>query len=273
MTRTLVFIAFAGFILAVACIAGAIAMGGNALMHHHWRHWNVTSNDNISWDDGHHHAAGGGPAATREIAWPGGDKIEFDVPADVQYTQGPGPAKLVLSGPKDALDHIVLSNGQLKLNDDDDDFDGRISVVMTAPDVRRFSIDGDNTLTIDGYSQDDLAVDVSGHGTVTAKGKTRAMSVDISGSGDVDMSGLASQSAKADISGSGHASIAPTDEADVSISGSGEIDLMTHPAKLNSDVSGSGKIVEGGPTPTPATNATAAPATAAPANKAGSRSR
>src|SRR4029077_10077442 len=33
---------------------------------------------------------------------------------------------------------------------------------------------------------------------------------------------------------------------DLRISGNGEIDLLTHPAKLTSDVSGSGRIVEGG---------------------------
>jgi hypothetical protein len=257
MTRTLVLIAFAGFILSVACIAGAVALGGQAIANHHWNH-----NWTINWDDGHHrgwssdvhvddsdHSAAG--TATREIAWPGGDKIEFDVPADVQYTQGPGPAKLVITGPRDEVDHVELSDGQLQFRDDDDSDDGRLTVVMTAPDVRHFSIDGDNSLTIAGYSQDDLSVDVSGHGTINAKGKTRAASLDISGDGVVDLSGLTSQSADADISGSGRASIAPTDSANLSISGSGEIDLLTHPAKLTSDVSGSGRIVEGAPAAVP----------------------
>lgn len=269
MTRTLVLIAFSGFILAVACIAGALALGGATLLHHHWggRHWTV------NWDDGHHwtddvrirdsdHA--GGASATREIAWPGGDKIEFDVPGDVQYTQGPGPGKLVISGPRDALDRLEVSGGQLQYRDGDDFDDARLSVVMTAPDVRRFSISGDNNLTITGYDQDDLAVDVSGHGDVKAAGKARAVSLAISGDGDVDLSGVAAQSANADISGSGRASIAPSDEANLSISGSGEIDLLTHPAKLNSDVSGSGRVVEGAAAPT--SSSPAPPATpAAPA--------
>jgi hypothetical protein len=247
MTRTLVLIAFSGFILAVACIAGALALGGNVLMDHHWVR---------NWNDGHHHgrdnddhAAASGPSATREIAWPGGDKIEFDVPADVQYTQGPGPAKLVITGPKEALDRIELSEGALQYRDDDDFGDTRLTVVMTAPDVRRFSINGDNKLDIAGYDQNDLDVDVSGRGTVTAKGKAQAVDVDVSGDGDIDMSGLAAKSTRASISGSGRASIAPTDEADVSISGSGEVDLMTHPVKLNSDVSGSGRVVEGASAP------------------------
>jgi hypothetical protein len=252
MTRTLVLIAFAAFILSVACIAGAVALGGQAIANHHWDHnWNIDF-DGQKWrhiDKDDDRGGSGGPTSTREIAWPGGDKIEFDVPADVQYTQGAGPAKLVITGPKDEVDRVELSDGQLQFRDDEDFDDGRLTVVMTAPDVRHFSIDGDNNLTIAGYSQDDLSVDVSGHGAINAKGKTRAASLAISGDGVVDLSGLTAQSADADISGSGRASIAPTDSADLSISGSGEIDLLTHPAKLTSDVSGSGRIVEGGPPP------------------------
>jgi Putative auto-transporter adhesin, head GIN domain len=262
MTRTLVLIAFAGFILAVACIAGAIALGGEALMHHHWggRHWVVNWADHHGrWSDEESNSTADGSSVTREIAWPGGDRIEFDVPADVHYTQGPGPAKLVITGPKDQVDRVELSGGDLRSRDDDDFDGGRLTVTMIAPDVRHFAINGDNSLAIDGYSQDDFSIDVSGNGKVNAKGKTRAVKLDVSGNGDIDLSGLAAQSADAQISGSGRASLAPTDAANVSISGSGEIDLLTHPAKLNSDVSGSGRIVEGGPPITPAPPATAAP--------------
>jgi len=261
MTRTLVFIAFAGFILAVACIAGAIALGGNELLHHHWggRHWNV------NWDDDDHRGASdnGGGSATREIAWPGGDHIEFDVPGDVQYTQGAGPAKLTITGPKEQIDHIHLDGGTLRY-DDEDGWDDRVKIVMTAPDVRHFAINGSDSLTIAGFDQDDLGIDVSGEGQVTANGKARAVKLAISGDGKVDVSGVASQTAEADISGSGKASIAPTDEAKVDISGSGEIDLMSRPAKLTTDISGSGRIVEGAVAAAPATNAVAAAVAPAP---------
>lgn len=253
MTRTLVLIAFAGFVLAVACIAGAFALGGQAIARHHWGHGWTVNFDGQNWrhiekDDDHDTASGA--TASREIAWTGGDKIEFDVPANVQYTQGPGPAKLVISGPKDAVDRVELSGSQLQFRGgDDDDDSGRLTVLMTAPDIRHFAIDGDNNLTIAGYDQDDLSVNVSGSGSVNAKGKTHSVNLDVSGDGDIDLSGLTTQRADADISGSGRASIAPTDAADLSISGSGEIDLLTHPAKLTSDVSGSGHIVEGAATP------------------------
>jgi hypothetical protein len=263
MTRTLVFIAFAGFVLAVACIAGALALGGNALANHHWGHGWV-----VDWDGGHgwrhrnDRTASDGATSTREIAWPGGDHIAFDVPADVQYTQSTGPAKLVITGPKDALDRLELDGGELQYSDDDW-FDGsRLTIVMTAPAVRHFEISGDNKIDIAGYDQDDLTVAISGHGEVTAKGRTQSENIAISGDGDIDMSQLAAKTARAGISGSGRAYLAPTDEANVSISGSGEIDLVTHPAKVSSDVSGSGRVVQGAVAPAqpdePATNSAAA---------------
>ena len=66
----------------------------------------------------------------------------------------------------------------------------------------------------------------------------------------MNLGGLALDAADADISGSGRASMAPASAADLRISGSGEIDLLSHPTKLTSDVSGSGRIVEGAPGPT-----------------------
>jgi hypothetical protein len=247
MTRTLVLIAGASFVLAVACLSGAGALGWNEARRHHWDNWNVHIGDDHgrrfighdTVDD-----AGAGATVTRELAWTGGDSLDIGLPAKVQFTQGPGPAKLVVTGPKDAVDHVVLSGSQLRF-DDGDDYGGPITVTLTAPDVRRFDISGDANLAIAGYAQDDLDVDLSGSGGVTATGKAKTVKVDISGDGNVDLSGLAADSAEAEISGSGKAALAPANAADLHISGDGEIDLKSHPAKLTSDVSGSGRIVEG----------------------------
>ena len=244
MTRTLLLIAGAGFVLCVACLAGAMALGGPDVIRHHLHHrWSM------DWDDGRNlgwvrDGQGGGALGKREIAWGGADGLDLDVPADVEFTQAPGPGKLVITGPQDALNRLELSGSRLQYNDDDVE-DARLSIVMTAPDVRRFAIDGDGKITINGYDQDDLTVDVAGHGDVTAKGRARNEKVDISGDGDVNLAGLKADSADAEISGAGRASLAPASAADLHISGAGEIDMLTRPSKLTSDVSGAGRIVEG----------------------------
>jgi hypothetical protein len=247
MIRNLFVIACASLVLAAVCLGGAAMLGGPHFFRHLHNNWMVRMHDGEPirrveiYGDGE---AGGGATVSRDLSWGGGDALDIDVPADVQFTQGPGVAKLTISGPKELVDRVELSGSHLQLNDDTSS-DGKLTVVMTAPNVRRFSIAGDASLAISGYDQDELDVDVSGHGDVTAKGKARAARVDISGDGDVDLGALPVGSAEADISGSGRAAIAPASAADLHISGSGEVDLLTHPAKLNSDVSGSGRIVEG----------------------------
>ena len=258
MTRTLTLIAAASFVLAVACLSGAAALGWHGLHHRHWwgpwNHggWNVRVHD----DDGNdvwvtdHDVAPEGAQTTREIAWTGGDRLDLDVGADVTFTQAPGPGKLVITGPSRAVQNLQLSGSHLQFANDIDN-PGPLKVTMTAPNVKSFAINGSGDLAIDGYNQDKLDLDVSGSGNVSAKGRTRALKLDISGSGGVDARALAAASAEADISGSGKALIAPTDTADLDISGDGEIDLMSHPAHVSSDVSGSGRIVEGGPAAPP----------------------
>jgi hypothetical protein len=252
MTKTLTLIAAASFVLAVACLSGAAALGWHGVHGHHWNwgpgNWTmeVRDSDNDVHTISHFSTSDSadGSSATREIAWNGTDKLDVDIDADVQFTQAPGPAKLVVSGPKDAVEHVVLDGSHLQY-DDNGDYSGKLKVTLSAPNVSQFAINGSGALAIDGYNQDQLGVDVSGSGDVTAKGKTRQVKLDISGDGNVDMSGLVADSAEAQISGSGRASIAPTSAADLHISGDGEIDLKSHPPRLTSDVSGSGRIVEG----------------------------
>jgi hypothetical protein len=269
MTRTLVVIAAASLVLAAACLSGAAVLGWHGIPgHRHWgwgpwsHNWNIHVRDDDGQDVwvGDHRNIADGAQTTREIAWNGGDRLDVDIGADVTYTQAPGPAKLVISGPSEAVNDVELSGSHLQFADDNDS-SGLLKVTMTAPGVKSFAINGSGSLAIAGYDQDELDLDVSGSGNVTAKGKARSLKLDISGSGDVDAGSVAADSASADISGSGKASIAPASAADLRISGDGEIDLMSHPAHLTSDVSGSGHIVEGGPAaPAPA----AQPATPAP---------
>ena len=46
------------------------------------------------------------------------------------------------------------------------------------------------------------------------------------------------------ISGSGSVEAGPTEEADVTLSGAGRVNLLTRPATLHSKVSGSGRIIQ-----------------------------
>lgn len=259
MTRTLLIIFGAATILCIASFAGAAALGGADLSRNGWT-WVIDETE----DGGRIRRSTSaevdlGPETTRTVAWTGGQTLSLDLPADVTFIQG-DTANVVIAGPQSAVDRVQVDGGRIRLRDGSDravvrwDRNGiegwsdteRLRIVVTAPSVTRFDIEGSSDLTIQDYDQDVFTLDVSGSGDVTATGRTTTVDLDIAGSGDVDLSDLTTTDARADISGSGDATLAPTGEAAISISGSGDVDLTTRPARLTQDITGSGDVDERG---------------------------
>jgi len=259
MIRTLFIIAAAGLVLATASLGGAFALGGRDMARHGWS-WTFKDEDGDTVrfqraDDTRT------PEVTRQIAWTGGDTLTIDLAADVDYVQG-DTAGVTVTGPADLVEKVRLVDGRLTWVADDADGpnhetvvfgrnrDGRgmwahseaVNIVVTAPNVSTFNLDGSADLTLKDYDQDTLAVDISGSGEVYANGRVRSLELDISGSGDADLSGLSATDANVAIAGSGDATVAPTNRADISISGSGDVDMATRPATVNQDISGSGDV-------------------------------
>ena len=259
MIRTLFIIAAAGLVLATASLGGAFALGGRDMARHGWS-WTFRDpdGDTVRFQRADDTRT---PEITRQIAWTGGDTLTIDLAADVDYVQG-DTAGVTVTGPADLVEKVRLVDGRLTWTADDADGpnhetvvfgrnrDGHgmwahseaVHIVVTAPNVSTFNLEGSADLTLKDYDQDTLAVDISGSGEVTATGRTGALELDISGSGDADLSGLAAKDANVAIAGSGDATVAPTDRADISISGSGDVDLTTRPATVNQNVSGSGEV-------------------------------
>ncbi len=87
-------------------------------------------------------------------------------------------------------------------------------------------------------------LNLPGDANVTATGEAQAVRVSIDGSAGADLGQVKARSAKVDISGSGAATVAPTDLADINISGSGNVTLLSHPASLQSELTGSGRVLQ-----------------------------
>jgi len=262
MIRTLFIIAAAGLVLATASLGGAFALGGRDMARNGWA-WTFHDEDGDTVrfqraDDSR------SPDVTRQIAWTGGDTLTVDLSADVDYVQG-DTAGVTVTGPADLVEKVRLVDGRLSWVVDDSDGpnhetvvfggnrDGRgmwahseaVRIVVTAPNVKTFNLEGSSNLMLRDYDQDTLAIDISGSGEVTATGRTRALEVDISGSGDADLGSLTATDANIAIAGSGDATVAPTGRADISISGSGDVALTTRPATVNQSIDGSGEVTLG----------------------------
>jgi hypothetical protein len=277
MTRLLALIALVGFIVSVVSFGAAVALGGNAIRHG-WappNGWNMHVRDrgdddfDITFGDDDDDDRDAGERTTREMTWDGSDHLALGVSAELRYTQADGPPHLTISGPREVVQHVQISNGRIHYDDPHTYWSRRLTITMSAPNVSRFDVNGSDRLIIENYRQDNLTIDSSGATDIQVRGQARTVSLDMSGSSDADLGQLRSEDANVDLSGSAEAIIAPTRSAIIDISGSGKVTLMTRPPTLRTDVSGSGRVItgDGVETAAPATNAAPAqPATpAAPA--------
>jgi hypothetical protein len=184
-----------------------------------------------------------------------------DLPIDVTYVQG-AVAKVEVSGPKPYVDRLRLDNGRLSLAErvpGDRDLHGdsltidhngvriqsnadRMSIVVTAPNVRHFQVDGSGDLEIRGYDQDVVNLAINGSGEIAAAGKTKGLVLATSGSGDADLDDLRALNAEVSISGSGNADISAINQVKIAISGSGDVSLQTQPVSEITSTSGSGSV-------------------------------
>ena len=257
MIRTLFIIAGAALVLCAVTVGGALAIGGHDLQRNGWA-WTFKDDDGESvrierLRDGE--ADDLGPQVTRTLAWTGGDALRVDSGIDVEYVQGDA-ATVVVTGPKALADRVRLDGDRLSLADGEERVvigwsrrhlsaraeRDELRVVVTAPAVERFDMNGSQSLTISGYDRPRLAVDIAGSGEVTATGRTDALSLDVSGSGEAELADLAVRDAQVSVSGSGEARIAATGEVSIDISGSGDVSLVGRPAKVTTSVSGSGDV-------------------------------
>jgi hypothetical protein len=257
MIRTSLIIAAAGLVLTLVCLGGAFALGGRDLAAHGWS-WTVFDRDGhpirferVQSADAHN----AGPEVTRTLAWDGTDSLVVDFGGDVEYVQGE-TAGVTVTGAENLVDRVEITQGRIRLKDGEDQVylswdDGGLRgwsprddlrIVVTAPDVTRFRLNGSGYIGIRAYDHDQMDLGISGSGEIEAEGRTRALTLDISGSGEVDLEALELADADVTVSGSGEARLGPTGRAAVAISGSGDVTLTRRPESLDSRVSGSGDI-------------------------------
>lgn len=257
MIRTLLIIAGAAFVLALATLGGAAAIGGRDLANHGWT-WTLHDRDGDTVRFERENGARA-PDVSKTLAWTGDKSLVLELSADVIYVQGP-QAGVVITGRQDLVDRVRLDGNRLSMANGENHErvtigwrrngvtgwtdSERLRIIVTAPAISDFELRGSQDLDIRDYDQDTLNIRITGSGDVTANGKARSVTLDVSGSGDSDLAGLQTTDATVSLSGSGDARIAPTGKADLSISGSGDIDLTTRPASLTRSISGSGDVNE-----------------------------
>lgn len=103
------------------------------------------------------------------------------------------------------------------------------------------SISGFGDIRIAALNAEDVRFSMSGAGDIVAAGRCNTAKVGMSGSGDIDLSGLRCAEVDIGISGSGDVKAFATRLAKVGISGSGDVQILGG-GKCESRTSGSGKV-------------------------------
>jgi hypothetical protein len=179
------------------------------------------------------------------------NRISFGVPGKALVRQG-STQKVELEGSNDVLEkvEVVVEGGNLKIRNRDNwgswnwGREDRITVYITATDIRGLSVSGSGTLeTQTKIVTGDLELKVSGSGNLRAEVESNNLEVGVSGSGDLQLRGKANNM-ESSISGSGgiEANITVADEMDVSISGSGGLLASGKSNSFEATISGSGKV-------------------------------
>jgi hypothetical protein len=256
MIRKLFILAGAGFVLSLACLAGTAVMvrhdlkgdGFNLFDRQLGEHVRIATSGTPQ------------PLISKTLAFKASDFLGIDVPAEVTFTQGETQS-LSVTGSKDLVERLRYQDGRLYLTPGDKvvkgvnlklvgnrvethPIGGELKIAITAPAIKRFDITGAGDVKITGFDQPELSLNISGAGKVEAEGRAKALKLNISGVGNADLANLKLTDADVHISGMGDADIAATGTVRLDISGTGNINLKTRPATLEKRISGMGSINE-----------------------------
>ena len=177
-----------------------------------------------------------------EWAWDGSDGLGIGlVGAKVHYVPT-GPARIVITGPDEALAQVRVGQGQIRWCDDCRAIRG-LEVTVSGVTLRHVALSGaDESIQLGRLDQDQLHLSLAGTGEIDAGGRIDQLSISLAGSGNIRMDDAKVQRANINIAGSGDITVTPREEANVHVAGSGRIHMTAMPARLNQSITGSGGV-------------------------------
>ena len=117
-----------------------------------------------------------------------------------------------------------------------------MSVEVNVPTLTALTLTGSGNIVVNGIESDSLKVTLPGSGALTASGTATRLDVTVSGSGTVQFTRLVANDVRAVVSGSGSIFITATKSLDASVSGTGAILYEGNPQDVTKSVTGAGAI-------------------------------
>jgi len=241
MTRTLAWIAAGGLGSGIVLLLLAYSLGGRELLRDaDWQHtlgrscWTSESKSD------------GSGASERRWTWNGGDTLDIVSPGAVHFHAGDGD-EVIARGSSDLISQVEIEGSKITVKCWKPGGSHNIDITLPGRAFHRINLTGSTQLALDGLNQRELDLRMTGSGEVEASGTVDHVKVTLSGSGNARLGGVAMKQLVAHIAGSGDIEAAPTELAEVRIAGSGDVRLRSHPVRLNSHISGSGRVTQAPP--------------------------
>ena len=215
--KRLMLVALASALVSAGCFSGAYSLAN-------------------SKDSGNHEII------TREIPWDGSTSLSLGVNSVVRYVQAPGDGKIVARGPHRSISTLVVDSGHI--HDQLMSTGATLDLVITAPAISRFELNGGSRLSIEGYDQRSLFVSTEGKAAVEATGRVDDVAVEMKGSGTVNLARLATTNASVNIGGMTTVVVAPSTQANLNVRNFASVVLMSRPKELTKSLIDSGRVVD-----------------------------
>lgn len=181
---------------------------------------------------------GSGKLATEERAIESFDRIELEGSVDVFVDVGKDQS-VTVSTDDNLLENLsteVIGKNTLLISSVHS-YSTRLGaeVRITVPSLRSVELEGSGDIEIRNMSGKLFEVGIDGSGDVLVEGEVDELDIIVNGSGDVDAADLVAEVAYVDINGSGNVIVYVKEEIDGNVNGSGDIDILGDPEIVSSN--------------------------------------
>ena len=257
MIRNLLIISGAGLVLAMVGIGGSMAVGGADLARHTYV-WAIEDGDGLVNVQRSTKPEVEAAQISRKVAWDGRDTLSIRVPGDVLYVQTSEDPGITISGPRQMVERVSYDNGRLMIADYERNGRAYVSwgptgikgwnsseglkIVVRAPSVKAFDLQGNADVKVEGYSQPSLDLTLTGNSDFEVFGRTERVTVDASGNSSAYLDELISSDATINISGNADAKTAANGRVIINGSGSSSVRMTRRAAELQQTLTGEAEV-------------------------------
>jgi hypothetical protein len=115
-------------------------------------------------------------------------------------------------------------------------------VAITTPAIDGLTLSGSGNIDVSGVATPNLSVNLPGSGNIRASGRADELDVSIPGSGTAQLRALTARDVQTTVDGSGEITITATSSLSAVISGSGAVIYGGNPGHVQTSITGSGAV-------------------------------